>query len=113
MAKEAHLRFAKVSGFTSEPPFRVRRDRVHQSKEFSLLDFIVTRVPRGDLSALLATVKRFAGEKEWLKVAGGSKARLLQAGDSSGDSGGHPGGNRWSCSIHADPFLFLEHSLKQ
>ncbi|CAK9080040.1 unnamed protein product [Durusdinium trenchii] len=69
----------EVSGFTSEPPFRVRRDRVHQSKEFSLLDFIVTRVPRGDLSALLATVKRFAGEKEWLKVAGGSKARLLQA----------------------------------
>lgn len=40
--------------------------------------------PRGDLDATLRAVRRF-GRRQWLKVAAGGKARLLQAALRPGD----------------------------
>ena len=44
----------------------------------ALLEFIQRRAPQGDLAATLHSMQLFAEEREWLKIAGGSKSKLLQ-----------------------------------
>ncbi|CAE8633249.1 unnamed protein product, partial [Polarella glacialis] len=48
-------------------------------KQASVLDFVRRQAPQGDLEAVLSAMRDFAQQREWLKVAGGAKARLLEA----------------------------------
>ena len=49
-------------------------------KQFALLQYVQRRVQQGDLDGVLSEMVRFARRREWLKIAGGNKARLLEAG---------------------------------
>jgi len=51
----------------------------------ALLAFLHRRAGREDLAAVLAATEAFVGERKWLKVMGGRKARLLQACLAPGD----------------------------
>eukprot|EP00439_Symbiodinium_sp_Y106_P012988 s5629_g1.t3 len=48
-------------------------------KQFALLDFVQRRARRGDLEKVLCEMLKFARRREWLKIAGGNKSRLLEA----------------------------------
>ena len=48
-------------------------------KQFALLDFVQRRAHRGDLDKVLSEMLKFARRREWLKIAGGNKSRLLEA----------------------------------
>ena len=48
-------------------------------KQLALLHFVQRRAPQGNLEAILAEIVKFARRREWLKIAGGRKARLMEA----------------------------------
>ena len=58
--------------------------RPKSRQELLLWAFVARSAPCGDLDATLRAVRRFA-RRQWLKVAAGAKARLLQAALRPGD----------------------------
>ncbi|CAE8700028.1 unnamed protein product [Polarella glacialis] len=56
-----------------------------EQKEDALLDFLRQNAATGDLDGAIAAFERFVRECQWLKVAGGQKARLLENSVHPGD----------------------------
>ena len=69
---------AEVAGVTLEHSnFDVG---VQGRKQLALLDRVQRQVPRRNIEAVLAEMVKFARRREWLKIAGGRKGRILEVG---------------------------------
>eukprot|EP00929_Paragymnodinium_shiwhaense_P107227 TRINITY_DN73302_c0_g1_i1.p1 TRINITY_DN73302_c0_g1~~TRINITY_DN73302_c0_g1_i1.p1 ORF type:complete len:1147 (-),score=266.32 TRINITY_DN73302_c0_g1_i1:43-3483(-) len=66
-----------------EPPGPLGRGA---SKQASVLEFVKRFAKRGDLDGVIDSIEEYAKRYDWLKVAGGPKARLLEGCLQCGDA---------------------------
>ena len=77
--------FGLVEGIQTSDAARLQRFSAWFWVPAAAMRYVHENAPRGDLDAVLQAVEEFAQQELWLKILGGSKARILRSSLRPGD----------------------------